>query len=114
MQGGIDTQRRLRHMAEITALDFDGYALGGLAVGENIADTYRVLDEVAYQMPTERPRWAAWLFNQATVGRYYPEEKHPISRILFAVYEPACRFVDGKCGPQGAGRIGGVDQLSGR
>jgi Cu(I)/Ag(I) efflux system membrane protein CusA/SilA len=40
-----------------------------------------------------RPRWAAWLFNQVTVGRYYPEEKHPISRVLFAVYEPACRFV---------------------
>src|SRR4029077_10307312 len=27
------------------------------------------------------------------VGRYYPEERHPISRVLFAVYEPACRFV---------------------
>jgi Cu(I)/Ag(I) efflux system membrane protein CusA/SilA len=40
-----------------------------------------------------RPRWAAWIFNQLTVGRYYPEEKHPISRMLFAVYEPACRFV---------------------
>ena len=32
-------------------------------------------------------------FNQVTVGRYYPEEKHPISRVLFALYEPACRFV---------------------
>ena len=42
---------------------------------------------------TFRPRWLAWLFNQVTVGRYYPEEKHPISRILFAVYEPACRAV---------------------
>jgi Cu(I)/Ag(I) efflux system membrane protein CusA/SilA len=40
-----------------------------------------------------RPGWAAWVFNQVTVGRYYPEEKHPISRILFAVYEPACRAV---------------------
>ena len=40
-----------------------------------------------------RPRWLAWLFNQVTVGRYYPEEKHPISRVLFRVYEPACRFV---------------------
>jgi Cu(I)/Ag(I) efflux system membrane protein CusA/SilA len=40
-----------------------------------------------------RPRWAAWLFNQATVGTYHPEEKHPISRALFAVYEPACRLV---------------------
>jgi Cu(I)/Ag(I) efflux system membrane protein CusA/SilA len=40
-----------------------------------------------------RPRWLSWLFNQATVGRYYPEERHPISRVLFAAYEPACRFV---------------------
>jgi Cu(I)/Ag(I) efflux system membrane protein CusA/SilA len=40
-----------------------------------------------------RPRWLCWIVNQATVGRYYPEEKHPISRVLFAVYEPACRFV---------------------
>ncbi len=42
---------------------------------------------------TFRPRWLAWLFNQVTVGRYYAEEKHPISRILFAVYEPVCRAV---------------------
>jgi Cu(I)/Ag(I) efflux system membrane protein CusA/SilA len=40
-----------------------------------------------------RPRWLSWLVNQVTVGRYYPEEKHPISRLLFKAYEPACRFV---------------------
>jgi Cu(I)/Ag(I) efflux system membrane protein CusA/SilA len=40
-----------------------------------------------------RPRWLSWLVNQVTVGRYHPEERHPVSRVLFAVYEPACRFV---------------------
>jgi Cu(I)/Ag(I) efflux system membrane protein CusA/SilA len=40
-----------------------------------------------------RPRPLAWLFNQVTVGRYYPEERHPVSRVLFAVYEPVCRAV---------------------
>ena len=40
-----------------------------------------------------RPRWLAWPVNQVLVGTYYPEEKHPISRILFAIYEPVCRFV---------------------
>ena len=40
-----------------------------------------------------RPRWLAWVVNQAVVGRYHPEEKHPISRVLFALYEPACRTV---------------------
>jgi len=40
-----------------------------------------------------RPRPVAALWHTLTVGRYYPEEKHPISRLLFAVYEPVCRFV---------------------
>jgi copper/silver efflux system protein len=40
-----------------------------------------------------RPRWLAFLFNQATVGRYYPESRHPVSRVLFRVYEPVCRAV---------------------
>jgi queuine tRNA-ribosyltransferase len=57
VQGGIDTARRLRHMKEITALDFDGHALGGLAVGESVEDTYRVLDEVAHVLPADRPRY---------------------------------------------------------
>jgi queuine tRNA-ribosyltransferase len=57
VQGGIDTARRRRHAAEITKLDFDGHALGGLAVGENIEETYRVLDEVAHTLPPDRPRY---------------------------------------------------------
>ncbi|PYQ48637.1 MAG: CusA/CzcA family heavy metal efflux RND transporter, partial [Acidobacteria bacterium] len=40
-----------------------------------------------------RPAWLSRTWNTLTVGRYYPEERHPISRTLFAVYEPACRFV---------------------
>ncbi len=40
-----------------------------------------------------RPLWLSGLVNTLTVGRYYPEEKHPVSRVLFRVYEPVCRFV---------------------
>src|SRR5581483_8297555 len=40
-----------------------------------------------------RPRWLAAAVNAAAVGRYRPEERHPISRLLFAVYEPVCRAV---------------------
>ena len=40
-----------------------------------------------------KPRWLSWLFNTVTVGKYYPEEQHPISKRLFKVYEPACRWV---------------------
>jgi copper/silver efflux system protein len=40
-----------------------------------------------------RPRWLAWLTHHVVVGTYYPEEKHPISRILFRIYDPVCRLV---------------------
>jgi Cu(I)/Ag(I) efflux system membrane protein CusA/SilA len=40
-----------------------------------------------------QPRWLSWLWNQLTVGRYYREERHPVSRVLFAAYEPVCRLV---------------------
>jgi Cu(I)/Ag(I) efflux system membrane protein CusA/SilA len=40
-----------------------------------------------------RPKWLSGVVNTITVGRYYPEEKHPISKILFRIYEPACEFV---------------------
>jgi Cu(I)/Ag(I) efflux system membrane protein CusA/SilA len=40
-----------------------------------------------------KPRWLANLYNTVTVGKYYPEENHPISKILFRLYEAACRFV---------------------
>jgi Cu(I)/Ag(I) efflux system membrane protein CusA/SilA len=40
-----------------------------------------------------RPRWFARLVNGVFVGKYYPEEKHPISRVLFWLYEKPCRLV---------------------
>lgn len=40
-----------------------------------------------------RPKWLSVIFNTITVGKYYPEEKHPVSKILFKIYEPVCEFV---------------------
>ena len=37
--------------------------------------------------------WLSKLATTVAVGTYYPEERHPISKLLFRVYEPACRFV---------------------
>ncbi len=42
---------------------------------------------------TFRPKWLAKIASTTLVGTYYAEEKHPISRAIFKVYEPACRFV---------------------
>jgi len=40
-----------------------------------------------------RPRPLAWLATKLAVGAYVPEERHPVSRLLFALYEGPCRFV---------------------
>ena len=40
-----------------------------------------------------RPRWLASLATHALVGTYHAEDKHPIGRAIFRVYDPACRFV---------------------
>ncbi|HKW15235.1 MAG TPA: efflux RND transporter permease subunit, partial [Candidatus Krumholzibacteria bacterium] len=40
-----------------------------------------------------RPRWVGRGLTALLVGTYYPEEKHPVSRVLFRLYEGPCRFV---------------------
>ncbi|MCF7918260.1 tRNA guanosine(34) transglycosylase Tgt [Candidatus Gracilibacteria bacterium] len=57
VQGGSFSDLRQKSLEEITALPFDGFALGGLAVGETTAEMYRVLDEMVSQMPEQKPRY---------------------------------------------------------
>lgn len=57
VQGGVDLDLRRRSVAEITALDFDGYAIGGLAVGEAREQMLAVLRAVAPKLPEDRPRY---------------------------------------------------------
>ncbi|MCG3176617.1 MAG: Cation efflux system protein CusA [Candidatus Omnitrophica bacterium] len=40
-----------------------------------------------------RPRWLSRIASATLVGRYYPEEKHPVSRVLYKYYEPVVKFV---------------------
>ena len=54
-QGGIYEDIRIRHAKEITELDLDGYAVGGLAVGESHEEMYRILDAVVPYLPAEKP-----------------------------------------------------------
>ena len=57
VQGGVHLGLRRRHMAEICALPFDGFALGGFAVGEPIPVMYELLDQVADELPAGKPRY---------------------------------------------------------
>ncbi len=54
-QGGTDEEIRIRHAEEISKLDLDGYAIGGLAVGETHEEMYRILDVVVPHLPEDKP-----------------------------------------------------------
>ena len=56
-QGGTDPELRRRSIAEITALGFDGNALGGLAVGEDWDEMLEVVGWAAPLLPAEKPRY---------------------------------------------------------
>lgn len=56
-QGCTYDDLRVEHMKEIAKLDLDGYAIGGLAVGEPKEDMYRIISAVEPHMPTDKIRY---------------------------------------------------------
>mgnify|MGYP003292343120 FL=1 len=56
-QGGIYEDIRIEHAKEIAKMDLDGYAVGGLAVGESHEDMYRILDAVVPHLPVDKPTY---------------------------------------------------------
>ena len=56
-QGGIYEDIRIRHAKEIAELDLDGYAIGGLAVGESHEDMYRILEATVPHLPEDKPTY---------------------------------------------------------
>lgn len=54
-QGGVYEDIRIRHAEEIAAMELDGYAVGGLAVGESHEEMYRILDAVVPHFPQDKP-----------------------------------------------------------
>lgn len=54
-QGGVYEDIRIKHAKEITKMDLDGYAIGGLAVGETHEEMYRVIDAVVPHLPEDKP-----------------------------------------------------------
>jgi Cu(I)/Ag(I) efflux system membrane protein CusA/SilA len=91
-------------MPVFTLVDQEGRLFKPLAYSKNLAMAIAALlaitlDPAMRMLFTRmdyvhwRPRWLSWTVNTVTVGKYYSEERHPISKRLFRVYEPVCRFV---------------------
>jgi len=56
-QGGLDRELRARSSEELVALDFDGYAIGGLSVGEERAPMFEATAYAAAALPADRARY---------------------------------------------------------
>ncbi|MFQ5463352.1 MAG: tRNA guanosine(34) transglycosylase Tgt [Phycisphaerae bacterium] len=57
VQGGLDLSLRRRCAEALVALGFDGYAIGGLSVGETFTEMVGVLEPLVPEMPADRPRY---------------------------------------------------------
>ena len=56
-QGGVEADIRIAHAKEIAKMDLDGYAVGGLAVGESHEEMYYILDETVPYLPQNKPTY---------------------------------------------------------
>ena len=65
VQGGLNKELRLKSLNDLIEIGFDGYAIGGLAVGETNQEMYKVLDYISSVMPKDKPRYL--------MGVGYPE-----------------------------------------
>ncbi len=57
VQGGLFKDLRIKSLNELINIEFDGYALGGLAVGETQAEMFKVLDEIKECLPDDKPHY---------------------------------------------------------
>ncbi len=57
VQGGLDLELRVECARQLAEMDFIGYAVGGLSVGEEPVEMYKTLDAVCPAMPYEKPRY---------------------------------------------------------
>ena len=56
-QGGLYKDLRIESISKLKDIEFDGYAMGGLAVGENQSDMFKILNETVSYLPKNKPRY---------------------------------------------------------
>ena len=57
IQGGLFKDLRIESLKNLLKIGFDGYALGGLAVGESQSEMFRVLDDIKEHLPADKPHY---------------------------------------------------------
>ena len=56
-QGGLDKDLRIESIQKLVEIGFDGYAMGGLAVGEKQSEMFNILSETTNYLPIDKPRY---------------------------------------------------------
>ena len=117
-QGGTFADIRIEHAKQISELDLDGYALGGLAVGESHEEMYRIIEETVPYLPLEKPTYLMGVGTPANILEavergvdffdcVYPARNgrhgnaytnHGKMTLLNAKYELDDRPLDSSCG----------------
>ncbi len=117
-QGGTYEDIRIEHAKRISDMDLDGYALGGLAVGESHDEMYRILDETVPYLPLHKPVYLMGVGTPANILEavdrgvdffdcVYPSRNgrhgnaytnHGKMNLLNAKYELDSRPIDEECG----------------
>lgn len=117
-QGAIYEDIRIRHAQAIAEMDLDGYAIGGLAVGETHEEMYRVIDAVVPYLPQNKPTYLMGVGTPANIlegvergidffdcvypsrngrhGHVYTDHGH--LNLFNAQYETDPRPIDENCG----------------
>ncbi len=57
VQGGLDVELRVQCARELSAMDFEGFAVGGLSVGEEPSEMYRITGATCPELPEHKPRY---------------------------------------------------------
>ena len=93
----MDQEGRLfRPLAWAKTLAMAAAAILAVTLDPAMRMLFARMDPIKFKLPFFPKKVEEGLSKVATslaVGNYYPEEKHPVSKVLFKIYEPACRFV---------------------
>ena len=103
-QGGVFNDIRIDHAKRISELDLDGYAVGGLAVGETHEEMYDVLDNVVPYLPKDKPTYLMGVGTPANIleavdrGHGHVYTKFGKINLFNAKYETDTAPIEEDCG----------------
>ena len=105
-QGGVYEDIRIEHAKRISEMDLDGYAVGGLAVGESHEEMYRILDAVVPYLPKNKPTYLMGVGTPANILEgvdrgidffdcVYPSRNgQNMQLVMMAAYVSKAGFID--------------------